>query len=67
MSKTKIEQPDYEAMLDYIVDTIGATVSEDDDKKVYDAIMESAIPHDITVKYLVTKMRDLERDSHYGR
>lgn len=66
MGKKK-EEPNYNEMLEYILETIGATVSVEDDQRVIDALISSNIPQNLIIETLVKKLRDYERDFHYSR
>lgn len=62
----KVTEPDYNAMLEYIVEEVGQTVAEEDDQRIIDEIISSNIPYNLTVEFLVKKLRDAERNLHYS-
>jgi len=52
---------------DDIFNLIGGSISQDEDKKVFEAIKALPCSDDEKIRALVTKVRDLEREIHYSR
>lgn len=69
MAKTKNDKKSEVTLEDIILifETIGGTISEDDDNKVSHAIKELSCSNEEKVELLVKYARNLERDIHYLR
>ena len=52
---------------DDIFNLIGGSISQDEDKKVFEAIKALPCSDDEKIRALVAKVRDLEREIHYSR